>query len=238
MTDAPLSRDLALRIGLAARVLPDTDPARLMRVLVSAYGLPLTADKLWKVTVKELKAAADGELATLDGSLLKEAAAFLRGEIGVGEDDGSLPQPEPYRDGDMPGSIRIAMASNGGEEMDGHFGTCARFLIYQVSATEGRLVDVRSAFGPEAREDKNAHRAELIGDCQLVYVVSIGGPAAAKVVRAGVHPVKRPEPLPARELVAQTQRMVAGSPPPWLAKAMGMGPEERSRFAVAAGGEA
>jgi hypothetical protein len=33
-------------------------------------------------------------------------------------------------------SIRIACASNRGERLDGHFGSCARFLIYQVSATD------------------------------------------------------------------------------------------------------
>ena len=130
----------------------------------------------------------------------------------------------------MPGSIRVAMASNKAEEMDGHFGTCARFLIYQISAEEIRLVDIRSALGPEARDDKNAYRASLIEDCQILYVVSIGGPAAAKVVRADAHPIKRPQPVNARQLAEETRSMIAGNPPPWLAKVMGVDAEGRVRF--------
>ena len=40
---------------------------------------------------------------------------------------------KPYQEGDMPNSIRIAVASNTGEQLDGHFGSCHRYLIYQLS---------------------------------------------------------------------------------------------------------
>ncbi|GAB6043989.1 dinitrogenase iron-molybdenum cofactor N-terminal domain-containing protein [Endothiovibrio diazotrophicus] len=230
MSNDSLSRELALRIGLAARVLPDTEPARLMKVLVDSLGLPLSAEKLWKVTVKSLRTGADGDFVEMPEAALKQAAAILRGETDADSRDPELPEVQPYAEGDMPDSIRVAMASNSGELMDGHFGTCARFLIYQISPSEVRLVAIRSALGPEARDDKNAYRASLIEDCQLLYVVSIGGPAAAKVIRADVHPVKRPEPVPAPELAEQTRAMVAGNPPPWLAKAMGVDAEGRVRF--------
>ena len=36
----------------------------------------------------------------------------------------SLPCVEPYRVGDIPGSVRVAVASNEGENLDGHFGNC------------------------------------------------------------------------------------------------------------------
>jgi len=41
-----LSRELALRIGLAARALPDTDAKRLFKVLTDCVRLPITEDKL------------------------------------------------------------------------------------------------------------------------------------------------------------------------------------------------
>ncbi|MGB1110107.1 MAG: dinitrogenase iron-molybdenum cofactor biosynthesis protein, partial [Gammaproteobacteria bacterium] len=69
--------------------------------------------------------------------------------------------------------------------------------------------------------------------CQLLYVASIGGPAAAKVVRAGVHPIKLPpnaEVPEADTLLEGLQVTLSGNPPPWLAKAMGASPEERVRF--------
>ena len=129
-------------------------------------------------------------------------------------------------------SIRVAIASNTGERLDGHFGSCLRFLVYQVSAEEKTLVDVRSALEADFAEDKNGFRVDLIRDCQVLYVVSVGGPAAAKVVRADIYPIKRIEGGEAQEILAELQSVMAGSPPPWLAKLLGASAEERVRFAL------
>ena len=228
MSASPISNDVALRIGLASRELPDTDPARLLRVLADAVGLPPTSKKLEKLTVKSLKAAADGEFADVDSAAVKSALACLKGESGISSEP--LPEVEAYADGDMPNSIRVACASNKGEMLDGHFGSCRRFLIYQVSEQESRLVEIRNVDESEADDDKNSYRASLLNDCQLLFVGSIGGPAAAKVVRAGVHPIKKPQPGPARDEIQSLQQVIGKDAPPWLAKAMGQSPEERIRF--------
>ncbi len=60
--DQPLPDCIALRVGLAARSLPDIDSRQLLRVLLAAVGEPLTEDKLAGLTVKDLKTAADGAL--------------------------------------------------------------------------------------------------------------------------------------------------------------------------------
>ncbi len=228
MSNAILKKEIALRIGLAARQLPDTDAARLLGVLADAIGLPPTAKALTGLTVKSLKSAADGELADVDAAALKSALAYLKGEAGPVMDP--LPEIEPYSDGDMPNSIRVACASNKAERLDGHFGSCQRFLIYQVSQDGLRLVDIRDIDEAEAEDDKNGYRASLIDDCQLLFVASIGGPAAAKVVRAGVHPVKKPDMGEARAEVAALQPRIGPNAPPWLAKVMGQAPEDRIRF--------
>lgn len=119
------------------------------------------------------------------------------------------------------GSVRVACASNGTEVLDGHFGSCERFLVYQVSPESVSLLEPRATAAADEAEDRNVARSQLIADCQVVFVQSIGGPAAAKVVRAGVHPVKVPKPTPIAELVAKLQTAL-NSPPPWLAKAMGV----------------
>ncbi len=228
MTDKTLDKNIALRIGLAARELPDTEPSRLMKVLLEVPGLPLTDERLSSLKLKDLKQALDGELAELDAKLLKNALACLRGESA--EELADLPAIEPFIEGDMPGSIRIACASNKDEMIDGHFGSCARFLIYQVSRDEIRLIAVRSTRDVQG-DDKNAWRASLLQDCQILFVASIGGPAAAKVVRASVHPIKRPEGGPARLAIAEIQaRLEEDRAPPWLAKAMGVDTEKRIRF--------
>jgi nitrogen fixation protein NifX len=138
----------------------------------------------------------------------------------------------PYAEGDMPASIRVACASNTEEQLDGHFGSCARFLVYQVSSQEARLIAIRSTAGDAEAEDKNAFRSELIRDCDVLYVGSIGGPAAAKVVKMSIHPIKVPQGGAIADLLDQLKTVLAGSPPPWLAKVMGASPEERRRFSV------
>lgn len=135
-------------------------------------------------------------------------------------------QTSNYAAGDIPGSVRVACASNTGDLLDGHFGSCTWFLIYQISPDEIRLVDVRTGPGTSAAEDTTAHRdktarrVELVRDCHVLYVASIGGPAAAKVVNAGVHPVKLSQGGAIAEFIGQLQRVLAGTPPPWLAKVM------------------
>ncbi|WP_295444509.1 dinitrogenase iron-molybdenum cofactor biosynthesis protein [uncultured Thiodictyon sp.] len=224
---SPISEDLALRIGLAARALPDTDPARLIRVLAAAIGLPPTAEKLAALKVKDLRAAADGELGDIDIDALKAALAYLKGE---GFSESAPPPPlAPYTEGDMPGSIRVACASDTGENLDGHFGAARRFLIYQVSGTECRLIDVRRV-DDIGVEDRNAYRAGLIADCQVLYVASIGGPATAKVIKLDIHPIKDAAGGSARERMVRLQETLSHQAPPWLAKAMGLAPQERIRF--------
>lgn len=230
-----LPRELALRIGLAARVLPDVSPRQLLDALLDKLGAPLSQDKLAQITVAQLRASISGsetgeEPVNVNDAAVphyKEAVRYLWGELGEADD---LPKAEPYNDGDLPDSIRVALASNQGADMDGHFGSCLRFLVYQVNQQQARLIDLRSALSADDAEDRNAARAELIGDCQIVYVVSIGGPAAAKVIRAGIYPIKLSSEHPAAEVLSKLQNVLAGAPPPWLAKIMGHAPEARVRF--------
>lgn len=231
MSGQTISRDVALRIGLAARALPDIESVELMQVLVKALGMPLTEEKLSRLTVRELQEAADTLFNETPLPAIKQALDFLWGKNSIEVSDEALPTPQAYKDGDMPGSIRVAVASNNGEKLDGHFGSCARFLIYQISAEEARLIDIRSmASAPSNSEDKNAYRAEQLADCDVLYVVSIGGPAAAKVIRQDIHPIKFPNGGEAAETIGELKNTLAKNPPPWLAKIMGKSAEERVRF--------
>ncbi len=235
----PLSRELALRVGLAARVLPGVDARRLLDVLNERVGSPISEKKLASVTVTHLKTGLasldgeeDGEDAGIGMEYLKLAVRYLWGEEGIEPD---LPKIQPLAEGEMPGSIRVAIASNGGEELDGHFGSCPRFLVYQMSTDEIRLVDIRSTVGADESDDRNAFRANLINDCHVMYVQSIGGPAAAKVVRGGIYPMKEPEGGKAMDVLSRLQTVMSGSPPPWLAKVMGVSAQQRVRYAAGSG---
>ena len=233
MSESPIaSREAALRIALAARALNGLDVRAFVSALLEKLESPLSEAKLAKLTVEDLRLILAGDFAEqgchvgVEGEQLKEAVRMLWGE---GLENYDFPAVDADSEGEMPGSIRVAVAANRGENLDGHFGSCDRFLVYQVGQQAIKLIDVRSTVEADAAEDKNAARSALIGDCQIVYVQSIGGPAAAKVVRAGVHPVKKPAGGVAREVLLELQQRLS-SPPPWLAQIMGVPSASLARF--------
>ncbi|MGK2953906.1 MAG: dinitrogenase iron-molybdenum cofactor N-terminal domain-containing protein [Thiobacillus sp.] len=230
-----ITQGAALRIALAARVLEGVDTKAFTQWVVKKLGLPVNESKLAGLTVTDLKQALTAEETQetaietdVDMESLKLAVRYLWGEDVDTDDD--LPAVEAYAEGDMPGSLRVAVASNKDENLDGHFGSALRFLIYQLSKDEIRLVAVRPTLEADLAEDKNAARSALINDCQVVYVQSVGGPAAAKIVRAGVHPMKYPQTGPAREVIARLQSIL-DAPPPWLAKILGVEAKSLTKFA-------
>jgi hypothetical protein len=79
---------------------------------------------------------------------------------------------------------------------------------------------VRSAVLADRSHDKNAYRVSLIADCRILYVVHVGGPAAAKVIKADIHLIQVPDGGEAREILQKVQQVIATSPPPWLKKAL------------------
>lgn len=235
MTTQPISDQVALRIALAARVLPDVSVKDLIEALQTNLDDEITTESLAKITLSQLKNSfvnidpennkQKGEdTDNQDIEAFKEAIQILWGEKEEGENTLSI---EPYNEGDIPNSIRIAVASNTGEQLDGHFGSCHRYLIYQLSADQLKLIDVRSAVEADLAEDKNEFRVNLIRDCPVLYIVSIGGPPAAKVIQAYIYPMKVEKGGPAREILADLQKAIATSPPPWLAKILGVSASER-----------
>lgn len=233
MSATPIaSREAALRIALAARALNGLDTRALVGALIEKLDAPLTESKLGTLTVEDIRAIIAGDFADqschvgVEDAALKDTVRLLWGQ---GVDNSDFPKVESYSEGDLPVSIRVAIAANRGENLDGHFGSCERFLIYQVSQSALRLIDVRSTVEADGAEDRNAARSLLINDCQIVYVQSIGGPAAAKVVRASVHPIKNAKGGPAREVLLELQARLA-SPPPWLAQIMGVPATSLARF--------
>ena len=225
-----ITKPAALRIALAAKALPEVEMSGLVAKLGSQLGIPITEEKLATVTVADLKLMLSGEETVepdVENASIKLAVRHLWGESG---DAADLPELDAYAEGDMPGSLRVAAASNSDQNLDGHFGSCPRFLVYQVGRNDIRLIDIRSTLITDDAEDKNVARAELIGDCQIVYVQSIGGPAAAKAVRANVHPVKIPEGGQA-SAVLQRLQAVLDAPPPWLAKILGVEAKSLKKYA-------
>jgi nitrogen fixation protein NifX len=238
MSEAPFSNEVALRIGLAARVLPGWSVGDLIEALDGLCEGAIDETALTRITVTQLKASF-GQAHDIDGdeeseqgprakNMLeyKEAVRILWGETTEAE---KLPPIEACADADAADSIRVAIASNSQEQLDGHFGSCLRYLVYQVSAAALRLVDVRSALEADLSSDKNSFRVDLIKDCKVLYVVSAGGPAAAKVIKADIHLIQIAEGGAARDILRRLQEVMGKVPPPWLAKALGRSGAERTK---------
>ncbi len=229
-----LPREFALRIALATRILPGLSVEELLAILHERVGSPLDDEKLKAITVTNLKTGIgsldgeeDGEDIGIGLENIKLAVRYLWGDEA---EDENLPEIQTYQEGDIKDSIRVAVASNSGALLNGHFGSCLRYLVYQLSATDCRLIDIRSAFEADNSDDRNLFRAQLIKDCHVLFVQSIGGPAAAKVIRADIYPIKELEVMEAVDKLTEFQAVFA-TPPPWFAKILGRSAEERVRFA-------
>ncbi len=213
-----LSPQLALRIGLAARALPNVTPACFVRILLDAVRMPLTDQKLKALSARQLRMAGRGALRSVPGANLDRALQYLWDRAGVDIEDPAIPRPQPYRDGDLPGSVRVAVASDQGLALDGDFGTCARFLVFQVSPTASRLIAVRGTAGGNGADDRSAWRADLIRDCRILFVARIGIRGHAKLVKHGTFVVPDPAGGSAWTAVEGLARVLRDGPPPWIGK--------------------
>lgn len=125
-------------------------------------------------------------------------------------------------------SLRIAVATSDGKSLDAHFGSARKFSLYEVSARSTQFLgaaefdEVSSGSGAHATDDYDriGPKVAALAGCSLLFVLAIGGPAAARVVGAKIHPVKVAAPEPIDAVLQRVQGMLAGKPPPWLRKAM------------------
>ncbi len=117
--------------------------------------------------------------------------------------------------------LKVAFATSDGSAVDQHFGLCCRFDVYEISATTADLMETRTlAPAGDDEDNKIESRLAAVADCSILHVCAIGGSAAARVVKAKVHPVKTAEDTRVTDLIERLQGVLAGNPPPWLRKVL------------------
>jgi nitrogen fixation protein NifX len=116
--------------------------------------------------------------------------------------------------------LTTAFATADGVHVDTHFGRCARFDIYDVTAESVQLREIRSVAANETDNEDHRLQARIdaLTGCALVCVASIGPAAAARVVRARVHPLKSDPSTTIASVLDRLQTVLQGTPPPWLRK--------------------
>lgn len=119
--------------------------------------------------------------------------------------------------------MKVAFATQDQQRVDAHFGWAKHLAVYEVSPEGYRFLQ-DFGFGEDLAEDGNedklAPKLAAIADCAIVYVAAIGGSAAARVVASKIHPVKVAQPDPILDILDKLQDTLAGTPPPWLRKAL------------------
>lgn len=133
-------------------------------------------------------------------------------------------------DGPAPGEtpLRVAIATNDLENLNAHFGSAKKFAVYEVWKTGARFIEAHE-FGKvtaqegkhDSQDDKITPKVDALTGCALLFALAIGGPSAAKIVKAGIHPIKRKEAEPIEAVLEQVQVMLNGTPPPFLRKILG-----------------
>ncbi len=141
-----------------------------------------------------------------------------------------LVEPGAPAPGETP--LRIVVATNDLVHLNAHFGSAKNFAIYDVWKTGSSFVEacgfnnVTAEKGKhDDQDDKITPKVEALRGCALLFALAIGGPSAAKIVKAGVHPIKRKDPEPIEDVLAQVQTMLQGTPPPFLRKILGTQPK-------------
>lgn len=126
------------------------------------------------------------------------------------------------------GAVRVAIATNDMKGLNAHFGSANRFAVYDVTKDGWAFVealafdDVTQESGQHKTDgdDRITPKIEALSGCHLLFCLAIGGPSAAKVVTAKIHPIKVANPSPIDEVLERTRTMLNGAPPPWLRKVL------------------
>ncbi|TBW38015.1 nitrogen fixation protein NifX [Siculibacillus lacustris] len=126
------------------------------------------------------------------------------------------------------GAVRVAIATSDMKGLNAHFGSAARFAVYDVTKDGWSFVealafdDVTQESGQHKTDgdDRITPKVEALAGCHLLFCLAIGGPSAAKVVAHKIHPIKVAQASPIDEVLERTRTMLAGTPPPWLRKVL------------------
>ena len=118
----------------------------------------------------------------------------------------------------------VAFASSDGLTIDSHFASAPVFEMYKFTGDKQGIIHTTfSAEDMYESNDKVDARIKMLHECAIVYCTNIGGPAAARLVQSGIHPLKVPEgTLIVDELNKLNKLLLSKRLPPFLKKKMGV----------------
>lgn len=190
--------------------LPELQPAQIMAWLTRDQDETLTPARLAAYTQSQLEAFFPVDEVLMSPGRWSRVKACLRGELPPHLRVQTFPQRPPQ--------LLVAFASQDGLMINGHFGQGRLFFVYAFDDDGYWLHSLRRYPSAPQQDEANEVRAQLLADCQLLFCEAIGGPAAARLIRHNIHPIKVPAGLTLTSQCDNIKKLFAGQLPPWLAK--------------------
>ncbi len=125
--------------------------------------------------------------------------------------------------------MKVAFATNDLKRVDAHFGGAKQMVFYEITEGSSRLIEAVQFDNASAEDgshdasdndDRLGPKVDALKGCALLFVLAIGGPAAARVIGNRVHPIKLPAVESIPDVISRVQGMLKGNPPPWLRKVL------------------
>ena len=128
-------------------------------------------------------------------------------------------------------AMKVAFATKDMQTINAHFGGAKEFVVYKVSKDGFELSEVVKTDTSEmVGDDKTDFKVKALKGINIMYCESIGGTAAAKVIRGGINPMKVQEPRAIEDVLKELVVMLNDNPPPWVKKVMNIQTENDPRL--------
>ncbi|WP_192457813.1 NifB/NifX family molybdenum-iron cluster-binding protein [Musicola keenii] len=203
------------RLFALIQCLPELSPPQLLNWLSQDNGETLDLARLESFTQPVLAARFPVAPENMTRSRWQQVLAYLRGNL-----------PEHLTVATPPGrqpQLLAAFSSQDGITINGHFGQCRLFFIYGFDEVGSWLCDLRRYPAEPGDQEGNEVRAALLNGCHLLFCEAIGGPAAARIIRHNIHPMKVAPGTTIQSQRDALQALLADRLPPWLAKRLEKG---------------
>ncbi len=118
-------------------------------------------------------------------------------------------------------AMKVAFASKDMQTINAHFGGAKEFVIYKISKESFELDGViKTDTSDLVGDDKTDFKVKALKGINIMYCESIGGTAAAKVIRGGINPMKAEGETKIEDVLKELLIMINDNPPPWVKKIM------------------
>jgi len=133
---------------------------------------------------------------------------------------------------DLKNSILVGFATKDMETINAHFGGAKEFVVYKLSKEGYELNGVIKTNDSQlSGDEKTDFKVKTLQGINIMYCESIGGTAAAKVIRGGINPMKVNEPRKIVDVLDELVVMVNDNPPPWVKQIMNIETVDDPRLA-------